>query len=147
MYLFWRLQKSSQLLIFYMNIVLRIFAKNTLKASDDFKSKWKSTWSNVFRYVKVCIFWKCIQYTIHWDKTQILKKFPTDKINSTRNVLFFLSRAPSHQSFTFSLQSLYELKGKIRLSKPLCAIIHFRFPFAFIKVYSFVQQNASTLWL
>ena len=46
----------------------------------------KSVWSNVFWYVKVCIFRKCIQYTIHWDKTQILKKFPSDKINGTKNL-------------------------------------------------------------
>ena len=47
---------------------------NTLKAFDDIKNKQKSVWSNVFWYVKVCIFWKCIQYTIDWDKTQIFKK-------------------------------------------------------------------------
>ena len=40
------------------------------------KTNNKSAWSNVFWYVKVCIFWKCIQCTIHWDKTQILKKRP-----------------------------------------------------------------------
>ena len=30
---------------------------------------------NIIWYLKVCIFWKCIQYNIHWDKTQMLKKF------------------------------------------------------------------------
>ena len=50
----------------------------------------ESVWSNVFWYVKVCILWKCIQYTIHWDRTEILKKFPSDKINGTKNALFFL---------------------------------------------------------
>ena len=30
--------------------------------------KQKSVWSNIFWYVTVCIFWKCIQYTIHWGK-------------------------------------------------------------------------------
>ena len=49
-----------------------------------------SVWINISRYVKVCIFCECIQYTIHWDKTQILKKFPTEKINSTKNAFFFL---------------------------------------------------------
>ena len=40
--------------------------------------------------------WKCIQYTTtHWDKTQMLKKFPSDIINGTKNVLFFLSRPPT----------------------------------------------------
>ena len=37
--------------------------KDTLKAF--IKNKQKNVWSNVFWYVKVCIFWKCIQYTIH----------------------------------------------------------------------------------
>ena len=35
----------------------------------------------------------------HWDKTQMLKKIPSDKINSTKNALFFISWAPSHHSF------------------------------------------------
>ena len=30
--------------------------------------KQKSVWSNIFWYVTVCIFWKYIQYTIHWGK-------------------------------------------------------------------------------
>ena len=34
--------------------------KDTLKAFDDFKHKHKSVWSNVFWYIKVYIFWKCI---------------------------------------------------------------------------------------
>ena len=75
----------------------------------------------------------------------MLKKFPLDKINGTKNVLFFLSRAPTHHSFTFNLQFLCELKHKVRLSKTVCGIFHFRFRFVFIKVYAFVQQNAWTL--
>ena len=127
MYLFWRLQKSSQLLIFYMNIVLRIFAKNTLKASDDFKSKWKSTWSNVFRYVKVCIFWKCIQYTIHWDKTQILKKIAFGQNKRYRKCLSFVLLTVTHHSFTFNLRFFYGLRHKVRLSKTFPFSIPFRF--------------------
>ena len=38
--------------------------EDALKIFDDFKNK----------HVKVCIFWKYIQCTIHWDKTQMLKK-------------------------------------------------------------------------
>ena len=79
------------------------------------------------------------------EKTQMLKKFPSNKINGTKNVLFFLSRAPSHHSFTLNLQFLYELKHKIRLSKTVCGIFHFQFHFVLIKVYTFVQQNAWTL--
>ena len=32
--------------------------------------------------------------------------------------------------------------SKVRLSKTVCGIFHFRFPFVFIKVYIFIQQNA-----
>ena len=53
----------------------------------------------------------------------MLKKFPSDKINGTKNVLFFLSRAPTHHSFTFNLRFLYELKHKVCLSKAVCGII------------------------
>ena len=86
-------------------------------------------WSYFFLYVKVCIFWKCIQYTIHWDKTQMLKKFPSDKINYTENALSFLSWAPTHHSFTFNFQLLYELKHKVHLSKTACGIFLFSIPF------------------
>ena len=86
-------------------------------------------WSYFFLYVKVCIFWKCIQYTIHWDKTQMLKKFPSDKINYTKNALSFLSWAPIHHSFTFNFQLLYELKHKVHLSKTTCGIFLFSIPF------------------
>ena len=55
-------------------VEVNYFVKNTLKAFNRFKSKQKSVWSNVFWYVKVFIFWKCIQYTIHRNKTQMSKK-------------------------------------------------------------------------
>ena len=57
----------------------------------------------------------------------MLKKIPSDKINGTKNVLFFLSRAPIDHSFTFNLRFLYELKGKIRLS-----ITAWDFPFSIL---------------
>ena len=71
----------------------------------------------------------------------MLKKFPSDKINGTKNALFFLSQAQTHHSFTFNLRFLYELKHKVCLSKTVYEIFHFGFPFVFIKVYIFVQQN------
>ena len=75
----------------------------------------------------------------------MLKKFHSDKINGTKNVFFFLSRAPPHHSFTFNLRFLYELKHKVRLSKSVCEIFHFRFRLVFVKFDIFVQQNAWTL--
>ena len=74
-----------------------------------------------------------------------MKKIPSGKINGTKNALFFLSRAPTNNSFTFNLKFLYELKHKIGLSKTVCGIFHFRFRFAVIKVYIFVQQNTWAL--
>ena len=55
----------------------------------------------------------------------MLEKSPSDKINGTKNALFFPSRAPTHHSFTFNLRFLYELKHKVRLSKTVCGIFHF----------------------
>ena len=77
----------------------------------------------------------------------MLKKLPLDKINSTKNGLFFFWRASTDHSFTFNLRFLYELKHKVRLSKTVRGIFHLRFRFVFIKVYIFVQQNAWALSL
>ena len=67
----------------------------------------------------------------------MLKKFPWDN-RRYKKCPFFLLRAPTHRSFTFNFRFLYELMHKVRLSKTLCGISHFRFRFIFIKVYIFV---------
>ena len=64
---------------------------------------------------------KFIQYTIHWDKTQMLRKFSLVKINVTKNSHFFLSQAPIHHSFTFVSRFLNE----------------WRFRLVFMKIYIF----------
>ena len=74
----------------------------------------------------------------------MLKEFPSEKINGTKNALFFLLRAPTRHSFTFNFRLLYELQYSVRLSKTVCEIFHFQFRFIFIQVYIFVQQNAWT---
>ena len=50
----------------------------------------------------------------------MLKKFPSDKTTVTKYALFFLSRAPTHHSFNFNSQFLYELNHMVYLSKKLC---------------------------
>ena len=60
----------------------------TLKALDDFKNKQKNVRGDVFWYVKVHIFRKCILYVIDWDLNTIVKKISSDKINGTKNALF-----------------------------------------------------------
>ena len=49
----------------------------SFEAFEDFKNKQQKKVCEVlfFWYVKVCIFWKFIQYSIQWDKSQMLKSF------------------------------------------------------------------------
>ena len=74
----------------------------------------------------------------------MLNKFSSGKINGTKNAPYFLSRAPTHQSFIFNLR-FYELKHKVYFSKIACGIYYFRFGFVFIKVYFYIQQNTWAL--
>ena len=71
----------------------------------------------------------------------MLKKFTSDKISGTKNDLVLPSRAPTHHSFAFNSRFLYELKHRVHLSKSVCEIFHFRFRFAFIKVYIFLNKK------
>ena len=50
-----------------------------------------------FLYVKVYIFWKCIQYTIHWHKTQMFKNFLRTK--QTVQSLFFFAISNSSRFY------------------------------------------------
>ena len=131
---------------FKENLFCKTSLNNTLKVFDNFKNKQKNVWMyNVFRNAKVCILWKFIQYIIHWDKTQMLKKNSSDKINGTKNALFFLSWDPTRRKFTFNWRFLYELKHKVCTSKSMCGIFHFWFCFASIKVYNFALHKVRTL--
>ena len=56
----------------------------------------------------------------------MLKNISSDKINIAENALSFLSRASTHYNFTFNSRSLHEVKLKVRLSKGVCEIFHFR---------------------
>ena len=71
----------------------------------------------------------------------MLKKFLLDKINGSKNALFFLSGAPTHHSFTFNLWFLYELMHRVLFSKTVSRIFHFWFRFVFIKVYIFLMDS------
>ena len=112
------------------------------RLSTILKTSKKSVWSNVFWYVKVCIFWKCIQHTIHWDKTQMLKTFPSEKINGTQTAFFFFYEL---QLITvlFLICNSYMSWSTRFVSKSVCGIFHFRFRFVFIKAYIFF----STKWM
>ena len=79
----------SKILTFFGSRSKLPYLKIQWRLSTILETSSKSVWSNIFWYVKICIFWKCIQYNIHWDNTQVLKKFPLDKISSTKNTLSF----------------------------------------------------------
>ena len=100
----------------------------------------KKVYEVMFFDMKKYMFWKFIQYTVHWDKTQMLKKFPSGKIIVARNALFFYSWAPTHYSLTFNLRFLYELKHEGSLPKSVCMIFHFRFCFVFFKIQWYLRE-------
>ena len=77
----------------------------------------------------------------------MFKNLTSDKIKLTKNAPFFLSRIPTHHSFTFNSQFLYELKHMVHLSKTARGIFYFRFRLVFVKFYIFVQKKAWALRL
>ena len=98
-------------------------------------------------YVKVCIFWKCFQYTIHWEKTKMFKNFLSNKINGTKNALFFLLRATTQHSFTFNLKFLIwaEAQGSWLWN----CVWDFQFwnSISFLLKFWFFFNKMQTLWL
>ena len=54
----------------------------------------------------------------------MLKRILSERLNGTKNALFFLSQAPAHRRFTFNFQFLFELKSKVRLFKTVCRNFH-----------------------
>ena len=64
-----------------------------------------------------------------------------DKINVIKNVLLFLSWAPTHHSFTFNLQFLYELRQKVHLSKIGCGNFHFQYV-SFLLQFTFFSNKS-----
>ena len=121
-----------------------IDVKDTLKALDNFKNKQPKCTGWCFLKWKSIYIFESLFNTLYLEIKQTLKNsFWTNK----RCKKILLSRAPTHHSFAFNFRFLDELKNKVRLSKTVCGIFHFRFRFVFIKLYIFLQQNVWTLWL
>ena len=79
---------------------------------------------------------------MHWDKSQIIiKRFSFKKSKRYKKCTLFFTSS-THQSFTFDLQLLYELKNMIHVSKTMYGLFNFQFRLIFIQVYIFVQQKA-----
>ena len=87
----------------------------------------------LFWQVKVRIFWKCIQYFIHWDKTQMLNKNSFRQSKRYKNCPLFFSRA-STRHITFNLQFV-------------CGFSIFDSVLFLLIFFIFVQQNGWTPWL
>ena len=117
-----------------MYVKLRIL----LKAFEDFKNRQKSVWSNVFCYVKY-VHSESVFNTLYIEIKHMLKN--SSKQNKWYKKCLLFSFASSNSSqFTFNLQFLYELEHKVRLSKIVCEIFHFRLRFVFIKVHIFFNK-------
>ena len=73
----------------------------------------------------------------------MLEKFPSDKANGTKYALIFLSRAPTHRSFTFNLLFLHELKQKVCLSIFESVLLLLKFTFLFNKMHGLFNFKTS----
>ena len=105
-------------------IIERLFAKGYTEGFQRFQKQATKMCEVIFWHVKVCLFWKCIQYTIHWDKAEMLKRFSSDKIISIKNFLFFILQAPTHHSFFFLICDSYTSWSIRFISLKLCEIFH-----------------------
>ena len=63
------------------------------------KTSNKILWNNVFWRLKVYIFWKFIQYTIHWNKAQIVKKIPFKQNKRSKKWTLLFLWAAAHQFY------------------------------------------------
>ena len=84
---------------------------NTLKAFINFEISNESAWSNFFLYVKVCVFWKFIQYTINWDKNKSWKSPVGQSKHYKKCNIFFFMNSNSSQ-FYFQLAILITVEAQ-----------------------------------
>ena len=141
-----RLSYCDTYLLFIDSFVIHIHLKIHLKAFSDFKKKQKCVRSNVFWYVKVCIFWKCIQYIIHWDKTQILNKFVSDKLNGAKYVPFFFASCNLSQfDFWFAILIWGEANVSIKLCVRFSIFDSASFLWKFISLFNEVDGSLDSL--
>ena len=71
----------------------------------------------------------------------MLEQFQSEKINISKNAIFFLSQDATHHNLIFNSQFLYELKHIVRLSKRLL-YSHFRSRFVLLKfTYLFSKMH------
>ena len=99
-----------------------------------------------FWHGKVYLFWKFIQYTIHWDKTQIFKKNLSDKTDLTK-IYSFLFRELQHITLLLLIRNSYTSWSTMFISLEVSWDFPFSIPFVFIKLYFFSTKSmGSCLW-
>ena len=112
--------------------------KDTLKVFHDFKNEQK--------VYKVMFFdiWKYIYSESLF--TQILKKFPLDKKNVTKDVLFFLSQIPTHHSLLLICNSHMSRSTKF-VSLKACLKFSISDSDSVSFLLNFIYFCSWTLWL
>ena len=103
-----------------LTIYFHFYSPNIMLWKDKFSQQHfvKTSWT------LLCTFSESVFNTLYIETKH---KFPSGKINSTKNALFFLLQARTYHSFTFNLWFLYELKHKIHLSETVHGIFYFLF--------------------
>ena len=130
--------------------VLRNFAKFTGKHLC--QRLWHKCFPvNLAKFLRIPYFTEHLRWlflTIHWDKTKMLKKFPSDKIKITKKMLSFFFRKLQLITVVLLIHNSHtSWSTTFFLCKTVFWIFRFRFRFVFIKVCIFVQQRAWTLSL
>ena len=111
---------------------------DTLKAFDDFKSKQNKAWSNVLWYVKVYMFWKFVQYTIHLAKAKMLKKLLPIK-STLQKMYSFYFRELQHITVFLLIHNSYMSWGLV--SVKACAGFSIFDSFLFEFIFFFKKKH------
>ena len=88
--------------IFLLLKTKKILLKDTLKAFKDFKNKKKKVCKVMFLICK-SMFWKCIEYTIHWDKPHKKISFGENQRHEKCPLFSFTSSISSQFYFWFAI--------------------------------------------
>ena len=134
-------QKEMQVLMSFSNNVF--FTWNLWKYTKYYYIYLMIHWSKTI--FKVYKFGKFIQYAIHWNKTQILKNFSSDKINVTKYALFFISRALALNAVLRIIPDFCTSWSTSFISS-MCGIFHIRFCLVFVEVFTFLFSRKHVLF-
>ena len=100
---FWRRKLSTVIEIMQLKFTkFCLKFKDILKAFNDFVSKQKNVWSNVFWYAKVCEYFEIVFNMLYIEiKLKCLKKFPQTKKKWYKKCPLFPFLSSSSSQFYF----------------------------------------------